>query len=159
MNPDQLPANSTVVDLGDATLLPGLMDMHIHLMDEPGADWIRERAYETQATWALRAARNARLALLNGFTTVRDLGSSGFVDVSLMDAIDRGWVDGPRIFPVGHYITSTGGHCDLTGSGRQFAIRSSTAPNGSRCARRAEYSRSTRRSVHNSIRKPSYAPV
>jgi hypothetical protein len=59
VNPDQLPANSDIIDLGDATLLPGLMDMHIHLMDEPGADWIRQRAYETQATWALRAARNA----------------------------------------------------------------------------------------------------
>lgn len=115
VNPDQLPPDSDVIDLGDATLLPGLMDMHIHLMDEPGADWIRQRAYETQATWALRAARNARSALLNGFTTVRDLGSSGFVDVALMHATDDGWVDGPRVFPVGHYITSTGGHCDLTG--------------------------------------------
>jgi imidazolonepropionase-like amidohydrolase len=74
VNPDQLPADSDVIDLGDATLLPGLMDMHIHLMDEPGADWIRQRAYESQATWALRAARNAQAALLNGFTTVRDLG-------------------------------------------------------------------------------------
>lgn len=115
VNPPTPPANATVIDLGDATLLPGLMDMHIHLMDEPGADWIRERAYETPAVWTLRAARNARLALQNGFTTVRDMGSSGFVDVALMHATDDGWVDGPRIFPVGHYITSTGGHCDLTG--------------------------------------------
>lgn len=115
INPYQLPANSTLIDLRDATLLPGLMDMHIHLMDDPGADWIRARAYETQATWALRAARNGRLALLNGFTTVRDLGSSGFVDVALMHATDDGWVDWPRVFPVGYYLTSTGGHCDLTG--------------------------------------------
>lgn len=115
VSPAAAPENATVVDLGDATLLPGLMDMHVHLMDEPGADWIRQRAYETPAVWTLRAARNARLALQNGFTTVRDLGSSGFVDVALMRGTDNGWVDGPRIFPVGHYITSTGAHCDLTG--------------------------------------------
>jgi imidazolonepropionase-like amidohydrolase len=115
VSPSSPPANATVVDLGDATLLPGLIDMHVHLMDEPGADWIRQRAYETPAVWTLRAARNARLALQNGFTTVRDLGSSGFVDVALMRGTDDGWVDGPRIFPVGHYITGTGGHCDLTG--------------------------------------------
>jgi len=115
VSPAVPPENAVVVDLGDATLLPGLMDMHVHLMDEPGADWIRQRAYETPAVWTLRAARNARLALQNGFTTVRDLGSSGFVDVALTQGTDNGWVDGPRIFPVGHYITSTGGHCDLTG--------------------------------------------
>src|SRR6267143_5647964 len=110
-----VPSDATVFDLGDATLLPGLIDLHIHLMDEPGADWIKERIYETPATWALRGAKNARLALRNGFTTVRDIGSSGFVDVALMHATDDGWIDGPRIFPVGHYITSTGGYCDLTG--------------------------------------------
>lgn len=115
LNPPTPPANATVIDLGDATLLPGLMDMHTHLMDEPGADWLRQRAYETPATWTLRAARNARQTLMNGFATVRDLGSSGFVDVALMRAIDAGWVDGPRVVPVGHYITSTGGHLDLTG--------------------------------------------
>ena len=115
VNPSVVPSGATVIELGDATLLPGLMDMHIHLMDEPGTDWIRQRAYETPATWALRGARNARLALQNGFTTVRDLGSTGFVDVALARATDQGWIEGPQIFPVGHYITITGGHCDLTG--------------------------------------------
>lgn len=115
VNPSRLPDASESIDLGDATLLPGLMDMHIHLMDQPGADWIALRAHETPAMWALRAAGNARLALMNGFTTVREAGSSGFVDVALMRATDEGWVDGPRVFPVGHYITITGGHCDLTG--------------------------------------------
>jgi imidazolonepropionase-like amidohydrolase len=115
VNPTTVPNDATVIELGDATLLPGLMDMHIHLMDEDGTDWIRQRAYETPAMWALLGARNARLALLNGFTTVRDLGSTGFVDVALARATDKEWIDGPRIFPVGHYITTTGGHCDLTG--------------------------------------------
>jgi len=115
VNPTTVPTDATVIELGDATLLPGLMDMHIHLMDEPGPAWIRQRAYETPAMWALRGAYNARLALQNGFTTVRYLGSTGFVDVALSHATDAGWIDGPRIVPAGHIITITGGHCDLTG--------------------------------------------
>jgi imidazolonepropionase-like amidohydrolase len=114
VNPAQLPVEAETIDLGDATLLPGLMDMHVHLMDQPGSDWIEQRARETPAMWALRAAGNARRTLMNGFTTVREAGSAGFVDVALMHATDEGWVDGPRVVPVGHYITITGGHCDLT---------------------------------------------
>jgi imidazolonepropionase-like amidohydrolase len=63
----------------------------------------------------LRASRNARRALLQGFTTVRDMGSTGFVDVALARAVAQGWIEGPTVIPVGHYITITGGHCDLTG--------------------------------------------
>jgi imidazolonepropionase-like amidohydrolase len=115
LNPNTLPTSAKVIDLGDATILPGLMDMHVHLMDDPGTGWIRQRAYETPAIWALRAARNARRALDHGFTTVRDVGSSGFVDVALARATSEGWIEGPRIVPVGHHVTITGGHCDLTG--------------------------------------------
>ena len=75
-----------VLDLGDATLLPGLIDSHIHFQDEPGASWVTQRAYETTALMTLLAARNARRTLLQGFTTVRDLGSSGFVDLALSKA-------------------------------------------------------------------------
>jgi imidazolonepropionase-like amidohydrolase len=115
INPPTLPAGAEVIDLGDATLLPGLIDAHVHLMDDPGTSWIRQRAYETPALWALRAARNAERALMAGFTTVRDTGSTGFVDVAVGQATDAGWIRGPRVVPVGHYITTTGGHCDLTG--------------------------------------------
>jgi imidazolonepropionase-like amidohydrolase len=115
INPATLPAAANVIDLGDSTLLPGLIDSHVHLMDDPGTSWIRQRAYETPALWALRAARNAERALLAGFTTVRDIGSTGFVDVALGHATDAKWIRGPRTVPVGHYITTTGGHCDLTG--------------------------------------------
>src|SRR5262245_8528163 len=104
-----------VLDLGDATLLPGLIDSHVHLQDEPGSNWVTQRAYETTALMTLRAARNARRSLLHGFTTVRDLGSTGFVDVALSKATAQGWIEGPSVIPVGHYITITGGHCDLTG--------------------------------------------
>lgn len=110
-----VPPGATVIDVGDATLLPGLIDSHTHLQDEPGSNWVAQRAYETTALMTLRASRNARRALLNGFTTVRDLGSTGFVDVALSRAIAQGWIEGPSVIPVGHHITITGGHCDLTG--------------------------------------------
>lgn len=110
-----VPPGATVIDVGDATLLPGLIDSHTHLQDEPGSNWVTQRAYETTTLMTLRASRNARRALLNGFTTVRDLGSTGFVDVALSRAIAHGWIEGPSVIPVGHYITITGGHCDLTG--------------------------------------------
>jgi imidazolonepropionase-like amidohydrolase len=115
INPATLPPDAEVLDLGNATLLPGLIDAHIHLMDDPGTSWIRQRAYETPALWTLRAARNAERALMAGFTTVRDTGSTGFVDVAIGKATDARWIKGPRVVPVGHYITTTGGHCDLTG--------------------------------------------
>jgi imidazolonepropionase-like amidohydrolase len=115
INPSVTPSGAEVIDLGDVTLLPGLIDAHLHLMDDPGTSWIRQRAYETPALWALRAARNAERTLLAGFTTVRDVGSTGFVDVAVGKATEAEWIRGPRVVPVGHYITTTGGHCDLTG--------------------------------------------
>lgn len=115
VNPARLPAGAMVRDLGDVTLLPGLMDMHTHLTLDIEGDWLTRDVRETAADAALRGARNARRTLLAGFTTVRDVGSSGFADVSLMHAIDRGFVDGPRMVPVGHAIGITGGHCDVTG--------------------------------------------
>jgi imidazolonepropionase-like amidohydrolase len=110
-----IPAGAEIIDLGDATLLPGLIDAHVHLMDDPGSGWIRQRVYDTPALWALNAAKNAKRALLAGFTTVRDVGSGGFVDVAVGKATDAEWIDGPRVVPVGHPITTTGGHCDVTG--------------------------------------------
>ncbi|MGE0353855.1 MAG: amidohydrolase family protein [Gemmatimonadales bacterium] len=115
VNPARLPAGAMVRDLGDVTLLPGLMDMHTHLTLDIEGDWLTRDVRETAADAALRGARNARRTLLAGFTTVRDVGASGFADVSLMHAIDRGFVDGPRMVPVGHAIGITGGHCDVTG--------------------------------------------
>jgi imidazolonepropionase-like amidohydrolase len=115
VNPAAPPAGATVVDLGDVTLLPGLIDTHTHLTFDIEGDWVTRDVRETPADAALRGARNARRTLLAGFTTVRDVGSTGFADVSLMNAIDQGFVDGPRIFPAGHAIGITGGHCDATG--------------------------------------------
>jgi imidazolonepropionase-like amidohydrolase len=110
-----VPAGAQVIDLGDVTLLPGFMDMHVHLTGELSGDWVTRDVRETVADEALRGAHNAGLTLRAGFTTVRNLGAGGFSDVALMHAIERGDVIGPRIVPAGHAIGITGGHCDITG--------------------------------------------
>lgn len=110
-----VPAGATVIELGDVTVLPGLMDAHTHLGYDLEGDWVTRPVRETAADIALRGARNARRTLMAGFTTVREVGSAGFADIALMHAIDRGFVDGPRMIPAGHALGITGGHCDLTG--------------------------------------------
>src|SRR5881394_3737723 len=109
------PDGATIIDLGNVTLLPGLIDCHTHLtLDfEPG--WENRPAKEIPALWSLRGARNAKRTLLAGFTTVRDLGGHGFADVALAEAIAQGWVDGPRMFPAAHPLSISGGHGDITG--------------------------------------------
>lgn len=114
VNPATVPAG-TVIDLGDVTLLPGFIDMHTHLSGDLEGNWLHRSVTDSAADNALRGARNARKTLIAGFTTVRDLGSSNFVDVALIHAIDQDFVPGPRIFPAGHAIGITGGHCDTTG--------------------------------------------
>lgn len=118
VNPSNAPAGANAIDLGDMTLLPGLMDMHTHLTLDffTGDHWTTEAVMETPADYALHGAEFGRDQLRAGFTTVRDAGTwPGFADVALMRAIDRGGVEGPRMFPAGHYLSITGGHCDVTG--------------------------------------------
>ena len=118
VNPDAIPDGAEVIALGDRTLLPGLMDMHTHLTGDyfTGDHWVTMPVYETAADWAVLGTKFARQTLDAGFTTVRDAGAlPGFPDVALMKAIDRGDVVGPDVFPSGHYISITGGHCDITG--------------------------------------------
>jgi len=117
------PAGATVIDLGQATLLPGLIDAHVHLTSEirPGFDVAAVR--ETAADGVLHGVVNARKTLMAGFTTVRNVGAADFGDVALMRAIDRGDIDGPRIVPAGHAIGITGGHCDVTGFAPGVAVR------------------------------------
>ena len=109
------PAGVVVVDLGDKTLLPGLVDAHTHMSLSLEGDWRNRDVHEGPPDAALRAAKNAHTTLRAGFTTVRDLGSSDFVDVALMHAIERGDFEGPEIFPAGNAIGITGGHADATG--------------------------------------------
>jgi imidazolonepropionase-like amidohydrolase len=115
VNPDSVPAGAQVIELGDRTLLPGLMDMHTHLTLDIEGDWVHRPVKETAADAALRGARNAWRTLQAGFTTVRDIWALGFSDVALMRAIDNGLVVGPRVVPSGHGLSITGGHCEITG--------------------------------------------
>jgi len=114
LNPATLPAGERI-DLGELTLLPGLIDAHTHLTYEVVPGWEGEPVRWTQADFALRGVVNARKTLLAGFTTVRDLFAYQFSDVALMRAIERGWVEGPRMQVSAHALSITGGHCDVTG--------------------------------------------
>ena len=118
VNPGTLPPDAKTIDLGDRTLLPGLFDMHTHLTLDffTGNHWTIAAVKETPADWALYGVKFGQQTLDAGFTTVRDAGAwPGFPDVALMRAIDAGRVTGPRIYPAGHYLSITGGHCDVTG--------------------------------------------
>jgi imidazolonepropionase-like amidohydrolase len=115
VQPAEVPAGAQTIDLGDATLLPGLIDMHTHLTGDLDKNSFNRMVREGPIDEALRGARNARRTLLAGFTTVRNVGSGGFSDVALGRAIDNGLLDGPRIVPAAHAIGTTGGHCDVTG--------------------------------------------
>ncbi len=112
---DAVPQDVRVVDLGDVTLMPGFMDMHTHLSFDVAAGFLDSAVVETAADAAIRAAHNARVTLLAGFTTVRDVGSSDFVDVALERARAAGIAVSPRVIPAGHALGITGGHCDITG--------------------------------------------
>lgn len=108
-----VPAGTKTIDLAGMTLLPGLIDMHVHL-DSP-ADIGGYRGLEyTDSFWAMTAVGNARAMLDAGFTTVRNVGSGNRNDVGLAQAIRDGYAVGPRIVPAGHALGATGGHCDST---------------------------------------------
>ena len=118
--PTAVPGDAVVIDLGDLTLMPGLMDMEVNLLlGGPDHRSPLVAVQDDPAVRTLRAVANARRTLRAGFTTVRNLGlfiqTGGLLlDVALKKAIDRGWIEGPRVVPAGHAITPTGGHLDPT---------------------------------------------
>jgi len=113
------PADVRVVDLGGATLLPGLIDLHTHLCGKYGVHWEDELIKTTPAFSALWGAHNARVTLEAGFTSVRDMGTAWpYVDVELRNAIAAGAVPGPRMMVAGAYVSSTGG----AGDAAQFSV-------------------------------------
>jgi imidazolonepropionase-like amidohydrolase len=106
------PGQTVTHDLGDVTLLPGLIDVHVHLIGR-AEETPYERLVESTARAAIEGVANARATLRAGFTTVRDLGARDAADVALRDAIATGRVPGPRMLVAGKSISSTGGHGDL----------------------------------------------
>ena len=102
---------SKIIELGDYTLLPGLMDMHVHLTSDATKHGYKRLA-DSLPRVTLTGVKHAEATLMAGFTTVRNVGAPGFADVALRDAINDGDITGPRMFVAGPSLGVTGGHCD-----------------------------------------------
>lgn len=113
-----LSSTHKVIDLGDYTCLPGLIDMHVHLTSQSSPRSYIENFTLNPADYAFRATKYARVTLEAGFTTVRNLGDDGTTTKSLRNAIAQGYVQGPRIFTAGKSLATTGGHADPTNGHR-----------------------------------------
>ncbi|EAR02275.1 metal-dependent hydrolase family protein [Maribacter sp. HTCC2170] len=111
-------ANDKIIDLKNMTVMPGFIDMHVHIESESGPQAYINRYTKNEADVAFQSTLYAKRTLMAGFTTVRDLGGSG-VNIALRKAINKGLVTGPRIFTAGKAIGTTGGHADPTNGSRK----------------------------------------
>lgn len=110
---DAIPAGAERIDLKGMTLLPGLIDMHVHIDSDPTYSGYTYLQFSDRF-WSAVSVTHAHDTLMAGFTTIRNLGSDDWNDVGLQQAIDAGKVVGPRIVPAGYAFGATGGHCDST---------------------------------------------
>ncbi len=124
-----VPDKSRRVDLARRTILPGLIDMHVHLDSLAEIGGYRSLEY-TDSFWMAAGVKNARDMLEAGFTTVRNVGSANYNDVGLKQAIAEGYAVGPRIVPAASAIGATGGHCDETFFPPSFARKGSAVGDG-----------------------------
>jgi imidazolonepropionase-like amidohydrolase len=122
------------IDLPGETLLPGLVDMHVHLTSLAEVGGYQGLKY-TDNFWTAVGVANAAKTLNAGFTTVRNVGSSNFEDVALEEAIDGGWIQGPRIVPATYAIGATGGHCDDSGLPPYYDKKAASVISGPQDAR------------------------
>ena len=118
--------NDVIIDLRNKTVLPGFIDLHVHIESESNPNTYVERLTDNEADIAFKATVFAKKTLMAGFTTVRDLGGSG-VNIAIRNAINKGIVDGPRIFTAGKSIATTGGHADPT-NGRSHEFTGDPGP-------------------------------
>lgn len=126
---DPLPQGARVVHLAGQTLLPGLIDMHVHLTSDPSLGGYRGLEY-TDNFWTVVGVANAKRTVEAGFTTVRNVGSANFDDVAIKQGIEAGYVPGPRIVPATYAIGATGGHCDATEFPPSIQVPSPAVANG-----------------------------
>ncbi len=124
-----IPAGARHLDLPGITLLPGLIDMHVHLTGDPHYSGYRGLEF-TDGFWTVVGVANAKRTLEAGFTTVRNVGSADYADVALKQGIEQGFVPGPRIVPATYAIGATGGHCDATEFPPSISVPSPAVANG-----------------------------
>ena len=123
------PAGVTPIDLSKATCMPGLMDMHDHLTGDPTDSGYQSLGVSDPRS-TVKGVKNARITLQAGFTTVRNVGASGYSDVALRDGINAGEVEGPRLFVSGPALGITGGHCDENLLAPEFHFKAEAVADG-----------------------------
>jgi imidazolonepropionase-like amidohydrolase len=123
----RVPANARIIDLSHATVLPGMLDLHCHFLDDP-----ETRTRGSAGDRALAGARNASKILQSGFTTIRDPGggSPNYANVAVRDAVNRGWFPGPRIIVAGRFLSITGGHGDNNYTAPEYDVKRENIVNG-----------------------------